>query len=294
MRGIFRTLATVVVTTMALLAPVTTASAIVGGAPALTNPGAVSLWSDEFIVTPRHRCGATLVAPTWLVSSAHCAVVTPEDDTSVRIGSLDNTTGYVEREVERIVVHPDYDPELFGFDVMMLELDLPVPASVQVPVSYHATSAPVGTLGSAFGWGWPCQGTGSGCGAATAELRQLALEVVPDASCAAEWYPASELCLAALNGAHANGCFGDSGTPYVTKGFGSTWVLRGIVIYDGDDWNGTSCGSAPDGGPGLGVAVDVASVADWMDDVRAGLDDLADTVGEVDRSAEAVGVTWVN
>lgn len=260
------------------------ANAVVGTTvtPA-TNPGAVSIWSAD---PHRHRCGGALVAPRWILTGAHCAfVITTDGTTSVRVGSVDNTTGYFEAGVDALYPRTDYDPNLLENDLMLVKLHRAVPASVQKPMVWASPSTPTAALGRVDGWGWPCETAGQpGCRTTImGPVREFATTIKPDASCASEWFPATELCFAAADGSHTMACFGDSGTPLWTKGLPapdpSAPILRGIVLYDGDDWNSASCPDAPDGTQGLGVATDVAQYYSWGVDVMNGLVPAGPPVG---------------
>lgn len=239
-----------------------------------TNPGVVSFWTAD---PNRHRCGGTLVASRWVLTAAHCAVVIKTDgSTSVRVGSVDNTTGYFEAGVDALYPRTDYDPNLFINDLMLVKLHNAVPASVQKPMVWASPTTPIATIGRVDGWGWPCEIAGQpGCNTTVkGPVREFTTVIRPDAACASEWAPATELCFAAANGSHTMACFGDSGTPLASKGLPvpetSAPILRGVVLYDGDDWNSVSCASAPDGTQGLGVATDVVPYYTWGQTVMSG------------------------
>src|SRR5262249_13796663 len=106
-------------------------------------------WVASLSTQHGFRCGATLVAPGFVLTGASCLGDPPSADGTasppapgpaetytVRVDSLDRTRGGHVRAVRRVVVHPRFNwarpdpignPRGYVADIAVLQLDRPVP-----------------------------------------------------------------------------------------------------------------------------------------------------------------------
>ncbi|MGW6285035.1 S1 family peptidase [Streptomyces sp. NPDC055107] len=240
-------------------------SIIVGGqpAPVADSPWVVALSSRDRFGGARSGqfCGGVAVAPTKILTAAHClsdqALGGPAErvrDLLVIAGRerLSDSTGR-EIPVRSIWVNPAYDPGSNAGDLAVLTLSHTMPEGGVIPAATGEDSAyRAGTEAAVYGWG---DTTGSGAYASV--LRSARVQVLPDSDCERAYpggregtYKASAMLCAGDPAGGRDACQGDSGGPLVARG-----RLIGLVSW------GSGCGRA--GSPG--VYTRVSAALEWAE-----------------------------
>jgi snapalysin len=244
MRNPARTLLIAALAIAGLLAPAAAAAAstpepspttnVVNGRPASEN------YSFMVYVS---GCTGSLITATWAVTAKHCG--TPS---SVRVGSIDRSSGGTVVSVRRAVSHS-------RSDIKLLEL---ATAVSYAPAPIPTTSGAVGTATRIIGWGQTCPNRG--CGAAPRVANELDTSIVADSRCSG--IDASyEICTNNTNG-NAGACYGDSGGPQVRQ-ISGRWSLIGVTSRAGN--NSATCATGPS------IYGDLPAIRTWVDQQVGGL-----------------------
>ncbi|HET6858518.1 MAG TPA: serine protease [Streptomyces sp.] len=247
------------------VAPAAADSVVIGGqpVPVAKTPWVVALASrDRFGGTRAGQfCGGVLVAPTKVVTAAHCVsqevLGVPMDrlsDLRVIAGRSDlREADGQEIAVSGVRTNPDYDATTNSGDLAVLTLSRALPDHHALAVAGKADAAnDPGTAALVYGWG-----DTTGRGTYPFALRAAPVSVLPDAACERA-YPgftngryasATMLCAGDAAGGH-DACQGDSGGPLVAGG-----RLIGLVSW------GSGCGQARS--PGVYTRMSAADPQLW-------------------------------
>ncbi|MGE7434608.1 MULTISPECIES: S1 family peptidase [Kitasatospora] len=248
-------------------APAEAQRRVVGGGmvTTATHPWMVAVASRREFGNSRSGqfCGGTLVAPTKVVTAAHCfydehtgrrvdrpglRVVAGRDDLTRRTGR--------EIEVREVLVHPGYSYATNMQDVAVLTLAEAQPASAALDYVAPGETEPYAPSTRAQVYGW---GDTRGDGSYSNTLHGVDVPIVPDEVCARAYpggpegaFDARGMVCAGEERGGKDACQGDSGGPLLVGG-----RLAGLVSW------GTGC--ADPNHPG--VYTRLAAVSDWLHSV---------------------------
>ncbi|WP_371871408.1 S1 family peptidase [Phytohabitans rumicis] len=188
-------------------------------------------------------CTGSLIKANWVVTARHCP--TPS---SVRVGSVNRTSGGTVVSVAGAVNHPSIDVKLLRLSSSVTYAPAPIPT----------TSGAVGTATRIIGWGLTCPTRG--CGSAPVVANELDTSIVADSRCVGI-NGTYEICTNNTNG-NAGACYGDSGGPQVRM-ISGRWNLIGATSRSG---NGSAvCATGPS------IYEDLPSIRSWINTQVGGL-----------------------
>uniref|UniRef100_T1IYD9 Peptidase S1 domain-containing protein n=1 Tax=Strigamia maritima TaxID=126957 RepID=T1IYD9_STRMM len=237
---------------------------IVGGKKSVFGkwPWQVSLrqWKKN---TFQHKCGAALLNENWAISAAHCVDNVPVEQLQVRIGDFDandlrEQLPHVDRQVQIIAKHPDFNPRNFENDLALIRFYEPTHFQRNIiPICIpQDDNSFINDTAFVTGWGRLFED-----GPLPDQLHEAEIPIISNLECEKlyrkagyiESIPDIFIC-AGRPGGGIDSCEGDSGGPMVIRGTDQRWFIAGIISW--------GIGCAEPNQPG--VYTRVSRFRDWI------------------------------
>ncbi|XP_026230166.1 transmembrane protease serine 9-like isoform X2 [Anabas testudineus] len=204
---------------------------IVGGQVASQGswPWQVSLQSSA-----GHFCGGSLINNQWVMTAAHCTILTSASSVTVYLGLQTQGGSSPSQQIQTvslIIIHPSYNFNSNDNDISLLKLSSPVNfTNFVLPVCLAASDSTFysGTDSWVTGWGATTSG-----GSGSQTLMEVEVPVVGNRQCNCDYGVGSitnNMMCAGLSAGGKDSCQGDSGGPMVSKQ-STRWIQSGIVSW---------------------------------------------------------------
>ncbi|MCP4021888.1 MAG: serine protease [Desulfobacteraceae bacterium] len=202
-------------------------------------------------------CGGALIDSEWVVTASHCTEGSSASEIDVLIGQNALSGSGGERiEVDRIVMHPNFNTVTLDNDIALLHLKQTSTKDVlEILYSADEDLAAANTSATILGWGV----TSYPYGSSPDDLYEAEITIFSDAY--GQSIYGSEFTDNMITAGNKSGgvdtCQGDSGGPMiVANDDGSGWFLTGITSWG----NGCAAPNSP------GVYAKVVNYTDWIEE----------------------------
>ncbi|GAB0189015.1 transmembrane protease serine 11E-like [Grus japonensis] len=215
-------------------------------------------WQASIQLDGTHRCGASVISNTWLVTAAHCFRGGKDPRRWTASFGILLRPPKQKKFIRRIIIHEKYSDFVLDhqYDVAVVELA----SAIEFTSDVHSVCLPEASTifpenASCFVTGW---GALENDGYSVNQLRQAEVKIISTATCNRRQVYGGAitpgmLCAGYLEG-KVDACQGDSGGPLVHANSRGIWYLVGIVSW------GDECGKPNK----PGVYVRVTYYRNWI------------------------------
>ncbi|XP_046640164.1 serine proteinase stubble-like isoform X3 [Daphnia pulicaria] len=226
-----------------MLAEIARGERIVGGNNSKFGswPWQVSVRRTSFFgFSSTHRCGGALLNELWVITAGHCVEDLLVSQIRMRMGEFDFSSvqepyPFVERGVNKKIVHPKYNFFTYEYDLALVRLEEPITFQPNIaPICLPAMDESlIGQNGTVTGWGRLSEG-----GTLPSMLQQVTVPIVSNDKCKDmflkagrhEYIPDIFMCAGFEEGGR-DSCQGDSGGPLQIRGRDGKYFLGGIISW---------------------------------------------------------------
>lgn len=205
---------------------------VVGGTE--VNPPFKYPWMAALAQGNSLLCGGTLIAPSYILTAAHCSYVTQAQNLAVLLHRHDLTSSNADesgiyRTISKVIIHPGFSESNMRNDFALWKLSSPVDNVDPVALDTAGTYQVAGDNVLVMGWGNTLYE-----GDASNVLLQATLKIWDFSDCSSMWQgglnPAIQMC-AGLPLGGKDTCQGDSGGPILAYGPGNSLIQIGVVSF---------------------------------------------------------------
>lgn len=215
-------------------------SKIIGG----TDASIVNFPWQVYYKSGNYRCGATIIAPGWILTAAHCTEdelknPIPVADMSIVVGTEYPTISGKTYLISEVIKHENYNWGYLENDIALLKLKTPInypnatPIKLISPIDVSEGATDPGVMSQVTGWGLVRVSPPR----PSLKLQKAELPIVSNEQAFVSFprIPPHTIMAGYLSG-NQDACSGDSGGPLVVQVTGE-YKLAGIVSWGSETCN---------------------------------------------------------